>query len=86
METFGKRLKKARLSKEITQVGLCEICGLHRNSIYQYEKEIIKPTIEKVALLCIALNVTSDYLIGLQQYKDEREGNDASTIRLELGE
>lgn len=64
---FGDRLKELRKSKNITQEELGEFCGVAKNTISYWENNTTQPTIETITKLAQYFNVTTDYLLGLNQ-------------------
>ncbi|MCF2555565.1 helix-turn-helix domain-containing protein [Faecalicatena contorta] len=63
--TFGERLKKVRKAREYTQDRLSEECGICVMSIIDWEKGRRYPNAYYLSKICVALNVSADYLIGL---------------------
>lgn len=68
-KTFGKRLKQIRLLRGLTQCALSKKTGLPKASLSYYESAPHKrsPSFDNIIILCEALNVTSDYLLGLSE-------------------
>jgi transcriptional regulator with XRE-family HTH domain len=62
--SFGKRLKKARQNKEISQSELGKIVDIHYTQIGRYESKGVKPSGEVLAKIANALGVTSDFLMS----------------------
>lgn len=63
---IGYRIKKAREANRVTQKELAEKIDVFDNSyISKLELEIRKPTVEDIIKLALVLNVTSDYLCGI---------------------
>lgn len=63
--SFGKRLKKLRSDKEITQLQLSEILDTAKSNISKYEADIIEPNIAMLGKLAKYFNVSTDYLLGV---------------------
>ena len=61
---FGKRLRRIRESKGLTQTKLAEISGISRRAIVHYESHVIKPPVDKINTLADILNVSIDELLG----------------------
>ena len=55
-----------RTTYGITQVQLAEEAGISRSVISQYESNLVEPTATVVAKLALALNTSTDYLLGLE--------------------
>lgn len=62
--SFGSKLKKARLSKKMTQKQLADIISVKHNSISNWENDINKPDPDTIELLCGVLEVTPNYLLA----------------------
>ena len=61
---FGKRLKKLREEKELTQGQLGKLINLSQQTIGHYEVSRAKPDLETIQRLAEIFNVTTDYLLG----------------------
>ena len=66
MDIFAKRLKEIRVENELTQKQLAELLQTTDDSIYSWEKGRSQPSIEALRKICVALNVSADYLIGVK--------------------
>ena len=60
--TFGEKLKKARLTLNLSQKELADITGIAERSIYNYEQTNTFPKPEALKKLAEALSVTVAYL------------------------
>lgn len=60
-------LKKIRISKNLTQTEIGEIIGVSRNEAGRKETGATVLNEEQIRLLCKALNVRADYLLGLTE-------------------
>lgn len=63
--TFGQRLKKLRLSKNITQIQLAQIIEKSRTSIAGYETDDRMPDIKTLKDIASFFEVSTDYLLGI---------------------
>lgn len=64
METIGTKLKRFRLSNNMSQLKLSEISGISRNYISEIENEkYTNISVEILCSLCRALKVTPNDLI-----------------------
>ena len=63
-EEFQKRLKMARAMRQWNQSDLAEKADLPPSSIAHFEIGSRKPSFDNLRRLAIALNVTTDYLLG----------------------
>ena len=62
--TFGKRLKKARNEKNMTQRELANLLSVKHNSISNWENDINKPDPDTIELICGILEITPNYLLA----------------------
>jgi len=63
-ESLGERLRAARVSKGLTQVGLAVAAGMSPRSVAYYEAGRM-PDSDALRRLCQTLGVSSDALLGL---------------------
>ena len=68
-DVFAERLKELRLEKGIGQNKLARELGLSNASISYWENEKQEPTASALYKLDSYFGVSSDYLLGLQEYK-----------------
>lgn len=61
---FGKRLKKLREEKKLTQEQLGKLVNLSQQTIGHYEVNRAKPDLETMRRLAEIFNVSTDYLLG----------------------
>jgi transcriptional regulator with XRE-family HTH domain len=59
------RLREVRQIRQLSQADLAERVGVSHQQIYRYESGDNDPTAEVLMALAQALEVTSDYLLGL---------------------
>ncbi len=62
---LGSRLKAARARAKHTQASLSEVMGTDARQIWRWENDENDPNGETVRRLAMALEVSSDYLLGL---------------------
>ena len=62
---MGQRIKQARKEKRLTQIELAELAGVSASFLGHIERGSRIASIETLCSLCRALNVSSDYLLGL---------------------
>ena len=65
---FVERLREAMTEKSISQEKLGEMVGLSRQGINSYCNGHREPSFEILIKICKALDVSSDYLLGLKEY------------------
>lgn len=66
MNDFGRKIKDLRESKHLTQKELGKILSIRNTTISAWEKDIAEPPLETIKKLCIMFDVSSDYLLGLE--------------------
>ena len=73
MEIFAKRLRELREERAITQGELADKIGISRQSVTLYERETRTPDIDVLAKFAEFFEVTSDYLIGITDYRENKD-------------
>ena len=68
---FGKRLKKLREEKKLTQEQLGKLVNLSQQTIGHYEVNRAKPDLETMRRLAEIFNVSTDYLLGRTDSRNE---------------
>ena len=63
-ETFGKRLKKIREQKGLSQGELAKNMGISQQQLCRYEADKSVPTLITFEWFCIALGVSATELLG----------------------
>jgi transcriptional regulator with XRE-family HTH domain len=63
--SLGKRVKIARIERDISQQELAELTGLRQSHVSLIENDRHNPSATAVRLLAQALDVSADYLLGL---------------------
>lgn len=71
----GKRLKEARKNAGYTQKQVAEKMGTVQTAYIKYELGKLELDYEKLVFLCKLFDVTSDYLLGLEDEGGRRNGN-----------
>ena len=56
--TIGENIKRLRKERGFTQVTLGQRCGLSNGQISEYEHDVVKPPIERLAKIADALDVS----------------------------
>lgn len=67
-ETFPARLKEAREQKGITQKEMAIALNIARPSYVNYERGKTYPTFENLMKISEELNISIDYLCGINDY------------------
>lgn len=63
---FSKRLKDLRLDRGFTQKQLATLIGYDQSMIVRWENGSSEPTANAIIKLASVFNVTSDYLLGIE--------------------
>lgn len=83
-EAFPQRLRHARLALGLTQAQLARQIGIRREHLNILEHGRSSPTITTLAKLAQALEVTTDYLLGLTDTPRAGEGGALEQIAAPL--
>ncbi len=62
---FAERLKVARKISNLNQVELAKKLGVSKQSVSNWENDNIQPSIDALIRISKVLNVSADYLLGL---------------------
>ena len=65
MDTLGNIIKQLRNSKKMTQPQLAKLIGVSNGIVSIWENNINEPKASYIKKLALAFDVTSDYLLGL---------------------
>ena len=68
-EIFRKRLTEQRTANGWSYKTLGDALNLSDVAIFKWEKGLAEPSLSNFILLCQALDVSADYLLGLSEYK-----------------
>jgi len=63
---FCERLKLLRVEKKLSQPELAKLVGVSKGMISFWENGINEPTISNLIKLCHIFDVSSDYLLGIE--------------------
>ncbi|EEG28529.1 DNA-binding helix-turn-helix protein [[Clostridium] methylpentosum DSM 5476] len=66
---FGDKIKNLRTDADLKQKEVAEILKVSRSSISSYEQNKNQPDLHAVIELAKLFNVSTDYLLGLSEYK-----------------
>ena len=69
MRDFSEIAKEFRLSKNLTQTQLAERMWVKKSIISAYETDARPPSLDMLIKYAKEFNVTTDYLLGLQEHK-----------------
>lgn len=67
---IGRKIKELRLKKGITQEKLAKVLGVTTSMVGMYETGARKPSYEVLNKIARYFNVTTDYLLGLEEQQD----------------
>ena len=77
MEHFGERLRKAREKRGLSQLDVAQALAKmefldksKKAAIVKYEKGLMYPGAYKLRDICVVLNVSADYLLGLKEMEE----------------
>jgi transcriptional regulator with XRE-family HTH domain len=80
---FNERLKQLRTENNYTQQELADLTGLSKPTISRFEGNKKTPSRESVTKIAKVFNVTTDYLLGLSEYR-ELDQEESSEVRKEM--
>ena len=63
---YGQRLREARKACGLTQKQLAEKLFITQSAVGKYEREELQPNIPMIISICKTLDVSADYLLGLE--------------------
>ncbi len=82
-EIFASRLKEIRRISHLSQGDLAKMANISQSNIARYETLKAEATISPLAKIAKALNITSDYLLGIEQ-KNKEELNEIEVKQQKL--
>lgn len=68
---FGENLKQLRLQKGLTQEKLAEFLNVSFQSVSKWERGNVLPDITMIPVIASFFHVSTDYLLGMNQYESE---------------
>ena len=75
MSSFSNRLKELRKAKGVTQKAMAEYLGMVERAYQDYEYGKLEPNHEKTIKLADYFHVSTDYLLGRENYWQNSDGN-----------
>ena len=66
MKNFTEKLKDARTEKGLSQQQVAEAIGVTRSAYSNYEQGIREPDLNTLKKICMFFNISSDYLLGIE--------------------
>ncbi|MFH1384661.1 MAG: helix-turn-helix transcriptional regulator [Candidatus Omnitrophota bacterium] len=80
--SFGKKLRKAREARGLTQKELADKVGISQRMMNYYENKSTYPPVKLIPKLCKLLKISSDELLGIKNLpKDELYTADKNLLR-----
>lgn len=67
MKGFGERLLELRRAVGLTQKQVADELGIHSVTYLHYEKDQREPPLDTVVCIAAFYDVTTDYLLGVEQ-------------------
>ena len=68
MDVFSKRLRELRINKELSLLQLAKELNTSEASLSRWENQLRVPNIIELKKIAQFFNVSSDYLLGLQDF------------------
>ena len=68
MIDIGSKLKELRTEKGLKQIDVSKSINIARNTLSQFENCIARPSYEVLVLLADFFDVSTDYLLGREEY------------------
>ncbi len=65
---FGKRLRSARLSNNLTQQQVADLLGITVNAYQKYEQSMRSPSLDTLVKLADLFSVPTDWILGRDDY------------------
>lgn len=69
---IGKKIKELRKEAGLTQKQLAKMLNKSETGFASWEQGLSEPSVNDLRLLCMILNVSADYLIGLEDESGAR--------------
>lgn len=69
---FGKRLREVRMVRHITQQVMADTIGVELRTYQCYEQGTRQPSLSLVVSLADVLNVSTDYLLGRDEFLNKQ--------------
>lgn len=84
MQTFGERLRRVRKEQFIRQKQLATHLNIAVSTLSQYENDKRHPNFEILSQIAQYFNVTTDYLLGINQFEKSKFARDIERIDEQL--
>lgn len=80
VDTIGERIHNSRVQLGLNQRELCEKAGITVSALSRYESGQREPKATILARLATSLNVSTDYLLALTNFKSPHYEEDLNSI------
>jgi len=80
-ETIGERIARVRKHRGFTQTELANEMGIIQKLVSDYERDRLRPHPEMLARFAIALELSTDELIGLKKIKTSKTISNRRLLR-----
>lgn len=71
--TVGERLREARLAKNKTVKEMAALLRITNRAYRNYEYDAREPNLHILKQICIYLDVSADYIIGIDMYTQRND-------------
>ena len=68
LKDIQRRLRESIVASGIEQKEIAKMIGVSAQTVSKYMRQDIFPALDTFAKLCAALEVKSDYILGLSEY------------------
>ena len=82
---IGSIIKELRQKKKMSQEELAEYLGVSTQAVSRWETSVSYPDIILLPLIANVFNVTVDYLLGTDKFKNDKISRADETIILDMG-
>ena len=73
--SIGSRIRNERIKRNLTAAQLAKRTGKTKNAILEIEKDRSVGQMEKLRDLCLELNVSADYILGIERNEKTLESD-----------
>ena len=68
LNKLAERIKETRIENGISQGELAQLCNVQQSCVSKWERGATLPDAEMIVVICKALHVSADYLLGIADY------------------
>ncbi|MCL2367648.1 MAG: helix-turn-helix domain-containing protein, partial [Oscillospiraceae bacterium] len=83
---FKDRIKALRVERNMTQSQVAAMLGKSEGAVRAWEIERSKPDIDTLIILAEYFKCTTDYLLGLSDYRNSEEKKEIESLSKDLDE